>query len=183
MAILSMANALRKVLAAAVLVSGTWAAPASAETAPLEYQVKASYLYNFMRFVTWPKDAFGSDGKFYLCVVDADRFGTAFDAIAGTRVDSHPIVIRRLEDVERAQGTRCHLLFIPAELPQAALPSATPERGRLTVSEVPGFLENGGMINLIQRDGRIRFQINLQAAQGAGLVLSSRLLGLALQYP
>ena len=54
------------------------------------------------------------------------------------------------------------------------------ERGLLTVGESPGFIERGGIINLVEVDGHIRFQINQKAARQAGLIVSSRLLTLAL---
>jgi hypothetical protein len=44
---------------------------------------------------------------------------------------------------------------------------------------VPGFLSRGGMINLVEVQGRIRFEINQPAAQKAGLAVSSRLLDLS----
>src|SRR6185436_12163365 len=97
-------------LIAAVLVLST----AFAQPAELEDQVKASYLYNFVRFVSWPQDVFGGDGKFQLCVVGAERFGTALVPIAGERVEGREIVIRRLDPGIPASAIRCHLLFVAA---------------------------------------------------------------------
>lgn len=158
---------------------------ASAQTpAPppaLEYQVKASYLYNFVHFVSWPADVFGDDDKFNLCVVGADRFGNALDIFTGERVDNHEIIVRRLQQPAQAHDARCHLLFVAAD---AADPTAiASERGMLTVGEVAGFLEQGGIINLIEVRGRIRFQVNQQSAQQVGLIVSSRLLNLSTPPP
>ncbi len=55
------------------------------------------------------------------------------------------------------------------------------EPGLLTVGETPGFLEHGGIINLVEVQGRIRFEINQEAAKRAGLTVSSRLLRLAME--
>ena len=148
----------------------------AAQTAVLEYQVKASYLYNFMRFIAWPSDVFGDEGKFQLCVLGAERFGAALTQIAGERVEGREIVIRRLEQGAQARAAQCHMLFVAAGTDAQ---DVAPEHGMLTVGETPGFLTRGGMINLIEVQGRIRFEINQSAAQRAGLVVSSRLLDLA----
>lgn len=155
-------------------------AGARAQSVELEYQVKASYLYNFVRFVTWPHDVFGSDNRFNLCVVGAERFGRTLDSLAGEQVENRKIVILRLEQSSQARAARCHLLFIAAGLGAEGIDA---ERGMLTISESAGFLNRGGMINLIENRGRIRFEINQAAAQRAGLAVSSRLLDLATKRP
>lgn len=149
----------------------------------LEYQVKASYLYNFVQFVAWPNDVFGGDGKFNLCVVGAERFGGALDGLASERVEGREIVIHRLERDVSARAAHCHLLFVAAGATDAAIASALGERGVLTVGETPGFLGRGGVINLVEVQGRIRFEISQQAARQAGLVVSSRILSLAVNKP
>lgn len=159
----------------------------TASAAPLEYQVKASYLYNFVQFITWPSDASASpsasEGKFNLCVVGAERFGNALDALVGERIDGREIALRRLERPAQARAARCHLLFIAAGTPEVNSGEAVSERGLLTIGETPGFLQRGGIINLVEHNGRIRFEINQQAARTAGLVISSRILSLALNKP
>src|SRR5258706_2659641 len=124
----------RNILARGLLALALCAFAAGAQTPPLEYQVKASYLYNFARFITWPEDAFVGDGKFNLCAVGADRFGTALDALTGERVEGRAILVRRLERAAQARGARCHLLFIGAgtDGDPAAVAS---ERAVLTIGE------------------------------------------------
>jgi hypothetical protein len=149
---------------------------AQSQPATLEYQVKASYLYNFVQFVAWPPDVLGGDAKFNLCVVGADRFGKALDALAGERVEGHEIVVHRFERDAAARGAHCHLLFVASGTVDSG---ALGVRGVLTVGETPGFLGRGGVINLVEVQGRIRFEISQQAARQAGLVVSSRILSLA----
>jgi len=173
---------LKELAASAVLTLMAWAVVAHAQTPALEYQVKASYLYNFARFVTWPNDAFTADGKFNLCVIGAERFGAALDAFVGERVEGRAIVIRRLERPAQARASSCHMLFVGTGS-EAEPASVALERGVLTIGETTGFLERGGMINLIEVRGRIRFEINQPAAVRAGLVVSSRLLSLAAKEP
>ena len=157
------------------LVLALWVSSAHPQAPALEYQVKASYVYNFMQFVTWPSDVFDAERKFRFCVVGAERLGSALDALAGERLEGREIVIHRLEQGADAHAVRCHLLFVTdSEAPYPGI-----ARGMLTIGEAPGFLGRDGMINFVAIQGRIRFEINQSAAQKAGLVVSSRLLSLA----
>ena len=121
---------------------------------------------------------FERNGKFNLCLTGADRFGGALNALAGERTGGREIAIRRLTDVSASGSHRCHLLFVGGGALPAAIAS---ERGLLTIGEARGFVERGGVINLVETRGRIRFEINRQAAERAGLAVSSRLLDLAVR--
>lgn len=167
----------------AFLALTMWVFVPYAQSAPLEYQVKASYLYNFLQFITWPKDAFAGDGKFNLCVLGAERFGPTLDGFAGERVEGREIAVHRLERAAQVQALRCHLLFISAGVSDTVSADVGSERGLLIIGETPGFLAQGGTINLVEMRGRIRFEINQQTANKAGLVVSSRILSLAVNKP
>jgi len=56
---------------------------------------------------------------------------------------------------------------------------AVSKQGVLTVSDMPQFVNRGGMIQFVTDDKRVRFEVNLTAAQRAGLTLSSELLKVA----
>jgi hypothetical protein len=134
-----------------------------------------------MQFVVWPSDVFGSDGKFHLCVVGADNFGSALSALETEQIDGRQIALRRLEQAAQARDLRCHMLFIARNTPDAPATDIPQKRGLLVIGETSGFLNRGGMINLIEVDRRIRFEINQRAATDAGLQISSRLLHLAVR--
>jgi hypothetical protein len=165
-------------LIVAVYVLTTAVATRAEAPPPLEYQVKASYIYNFVQFIDWPKDVF-DDGKFYVCVSGTNRFGGALDVLAGERVDGREIAIRRLMSSVDARSQSCHVLFLGADDVQSVAPVVA-ERGLLTIGETHGFTERGGIINLVAVGGNIRFRINHQAARQSGLIVSSRLLNLAM---
>lgn len=167
--------------AAALVVAMSGTGMVQAQDAPIEYQVKASYLYNFIRFITWPPDVFRNGGSLNLCVTGAERFGSALDALAGESIEGRSIRVHRLGSVTEARHVRCQVLFVSAaEAP--ALPAAlTPERGVLTVGETRGFLDRGGVINLVEVQGRIRFEVNQKAAKRAEIAMSSRLLRLSME--
>jgi len=159
-----------------VAVSALWMAAAAHADPGAEYQVKASYLYNFTQFIEWPRDVLRPGSPFRACVVGARRFGDALAALARERVGGRPIEITPLEHAAQAYGRGCHMLYIDAGEGEGDVPAA---RGLLTVGESPGFLERGGLINLVRVDGQIRFAISKRAAERAGLIVSAQLLQLS----
>lgn len=154
---------------------------AQSQPPALEHQVKTSYLYNFMHFVVWPEDVFGEDGKFNLCVVAGNRYDSVLDALIAERVDGHEIAVHKLDDPTQTGGVRCHLLFLARDKFGLAPKTLAAEHGVLTIGDMPGFLERGGIINLVEVRGKIRFEVNQTAAQRAGLTISSKLLELSMR--
>ncbi|MGH9574212.1 MAG: YfiR family protein [Candidatus Acidiferrales bacterium] len=146
-----------------------------------EYQVKATYLYNFGRFVRWPKTfASGKDDSFGVCVLGQDHFGPALDStFAGETLAGKPVVIRRISKPQDAAG--CRILFISSseEVHLQAILSVIDDAGTLTVSDMRDFTQRGGMIQFVLESNRIRFEINLASAERSRLVLSSELLKVA----
>ena len=151
-----------------------------AEAAPtLEYQVKASYIYNLTQFIEWPQNTLGDE--FLICVYGAHRFGDALDTLEGNRVGDRPLRVRYLRDMRRADG--CQVLFITAsESPRTSyLLRAAPVRGLLTIGETHNFTDRGGIIGLVKIAGKVKFKINEAAAERAGLAISAQLLRLAVE--
>jgi len=150
-------------------------------SSPTEYEVKAAYLYNFGRFVEWPQDAAPAlANDFAICVLGRDPFGKALDTtITGEQIDGKSVVARRISRVEDAAG--CRELFIsPSEQGQLKGDLSTLEKlSVLTVSDMPEFVECGGMVQFVLSGARVRFEINLAAAHHAGLSLSAELLKVA----
>lgn len=159
----------------ALLIAGLLGAGAPAADVPLEYRVKAAYLFNFTKFVEWPEEALPPEGQITICVAGTDPFGGALiETVRGESVDGHALAARTVTDV-----AGCHVLFVPADVPAAPLLGETRTRPVLTVGESPGFLEQGGIVNFILHDGKVRFQISHDAATRAQLRISSRLLRLS----
>jgi hypothetical protein len=149
------------------------------QSKPQEYQVKAIYLYNFSKFVQWPSTAEAKD-TFAICVLGHDPFGAALDsAIAGEKIEQKTMVARRIVDLQEA--TKCQILFVAnSESPRVKqILSALGKNSVLTVSDAPEFSQNGGMIQFVIQENRVRFEVNLAAADKAGLTLSSQLLKVA----
>jgi hypothetical protein len=146
-----------------------------------EYQVKAGFLVNFARFVEWPPEVTKTpDSSLTFCIAGADPFHGELDRILqGKTIDGHPLGAMHLSRNENARA--CNILFISVAekkgIPQILTELTT--RPILTVGESDGFLQQGGMIGLLVEGGRVKFEVNLEAAAKAGLKISSRLLSLA----
>ena len=142
------------------------------------HHVKASYLFNLLRFIEWPADAGSENARLELCICGAYSL-EAFYALQGGRVGERAISVQRIKEKDLTTGRvpSCHILVIGGDVPVLSVPIA---RGMLTVGETDGFTASGGIINLILIGGRIRFQLNDEVAQACGLVVSPRLSSLRL---
>jgi len=168
------------VLAALSIALTPGAATAADES--LEYAVKAAFLYRFGSFVEWPAAAFiSSTSPFRLCIVGEDPFGSTLDkAVSGQQVGARPIEVRRLKTVGRDSG--CQILYIA--VPEAPRLGQIIETLRgssvLTVSDGRASGTAAGIIHFVIKDDRVRFDIDDEAAAQNGLVISSKLMSLAL---
>jgi YfiR/HmsC-like len=161
---------------AAVVASMTvlLTATAHAQNVSLEYQVKAAYLFNFTKFVEWPEAAVPQGVPLTICVASANPFGHALeDTIRGELIGARPLSTRVVSDV-----AGCHVLFVPDGVAAASLLRAARTHPVLTVGESDDFLRDGGIVNFVMQDGKVRFEINQDAATRAQLRISSRLLRL-----
>ena len=146
---------------------------------PTEYDVKAAYLFNFGKFVKWPA-ANDTHDNFPICVLGQDHFGQALDkTVAGEKINRLPVTVRRVMSADEATG--CRVVFVDGS-EERRLTTVLPilnRAGVLTVSDMAGFVDRGGMIQFQLVDDRVRFEVNLDAAEHAGLSLSSDLLKVA----
>jgi hypothetical protein len=156
---------------------------ASAPDQPLdEYQVKAAFIYNFAKFIQWPPSTFQSANEpFVICVMGHDPFGRSLeDTVAGRAIDGHPFAVRHIGAVKQAAG--CQIMFIDAaESGKHPLPVSGETRttGILTVGESDSSGASGVVINFRLDGKKVRFDIDIAAANREQLRISSRLLSLA----
>lgn len=146
-----------------------------------EYQVKAAFLYNFARFVEWPASAFEKpDDPVRICILGENPFGSALEqAISGKVVEGRRFIVRQVSNNEPVG--RCQVLFVNSSERKRfrSLAAGLKGRGILTVGESSGFASDGGIINFKLEAGRVRFEINPDAAEQERLRISSKLLSLA----
>ncbi|UFS69225.1 YfiR family protein [Geomonas sp. RF6] len=166
-------------LLCALLLMGLFVsrAPAEETSAASAPQVKAAFLYNFLKFTEFP-DAPAS-GTICLGVLGKDTFGDALDGVRGKTARGRKVVIARFRRVDEVK--ECDVLFI-SESEKGRLPHvlrALQGTHTLTVGDQEGFCEAGGMINLISSRNKVGFEVNVGAANRARVRISSQLLKLA----
>jgi len=150
------------------------------ETAALEYRIKAAFLLNFTKFISWPDDRLDDkDAPIIICVVGENHFGVALDAIRGKTVRGRPIEVRYLSNP--AALPSCHVAFMSHSLQGkgSEILRKLTHAPVLTVGETRDFARQGGMINFIMKNNKIRFEINPSVVKASSLKISSQLLKLA----
>jgi hypothetical protein len=165
-------------VAIAFMTPWLWSGPGAAQTS-LEYEVKAAFLYKFAGFVNWPApmNAMPALG---LCVVGEDPFGPLLDEVVrGQTIAGRPIEVRRFATAQ--PGIPCHVAYLsgsPAQSVQGAI-SALRGQPVLLVTDEGRSPAQKGIIHLLVRQNRLRFEIDDGLAAENHLTLSSKLLSLA----
>ena len=143
--------------------------------------VKAAFLPKFARYVEWPAAARpAARDPIRLCVVGSDAFGRLLDqSVAQESVSGRALEVRRMNDAEGAAG--CHLAFVRGATPDETvrLLAALAQQPILTITDADAG-QARGMVHFVIARGRVRFFVDEAAAAARGLVISSRLLRLAI---
>lgn len=169
------------VVPALVILLGTCLPAASLGQAADEYQVKAAFVYNFAKFVQWPPDAWQSPAEpIAICILGPDPFGHWLeDTVVGKSIEGRTLSTRHISAIKQAVG--CHILFVASAESKRA-PSLLAELktpGILTIGDSDGSGAEGVVINFKLDGGKVRFDINVDAAEREKLRISPRLLSLA----
>lgn len=153
-------------------------AQAQASAVPSEYELKAAFIYQIARFVEWPATP-GAPASLRLCVIGGNPFGAALESIRGKPVNESKVEISLLDMNEDTRA--CNILFIAAAAERNIERIIAISRGAgvLTIGDTYGFAQRGLMVNFLIENGKIQFEINLDASRRAGLRISSQLLKLA----
>ena len=147
-----------------------------------EYVLKAGYIYNFTKFIKWPKEANQEikNGVLNFCLVGEDPFGKILDRLAKKlKKKNRDLLVTTPVFIEEMR--QCHILFVSQS--EKSEVNSILQRVReypvLVIGDTPGFAEKGVGINFFLQKNKIRFEINQEALKRAGLVVSSELLNLA----
>ncbi len=148
-----------------------------------EYQIKAAFLYKFLLFAEWPEEATDETrGTIIIGIIGKDSFGNSFEPVEGEIINGRKLIIIRFKkDVSIETLKKCHILFISPSLKKDMdkILESLNELPILTVSEVKGFTQSGGMINFLIKGNRVGFEINKSAAESVGIKFRSKLLRIA----
>jgi YfiR/HmsC-like len=141
-----------------------------------EYRLKAAFVYNFMLFTEWPAV---TGGTLNLCILGKDPFGPEIDGLQGKPVAGRSVAVHRKAAGESLKD--CQAVFIAASVIDSLPRVLQGLKGQptLTLADSPGAMRHGVALNMAVAQGKVTFEANLQAARGAGLDLSSKLLRLA----
>ena len=140
--------------------------------------VKAAYLFRFAQYVEWPPLA--ADAPFTIAVSGAEDVAVHLERLLpGMSVDGHRVVVRRVTRAQELDGV--HILYIgtSAFARTRALRTRAAELPILMVTDNELGLDGGGIINFIEIDRNLRFEISLIAADRSGLKINSQLLSVA----
>lgn len=169
-------------LCAVVVVLGTL--PGRSDTPPSPYDealVKAEMVERFCRFIDWPRFAFDrDDDPFVVGLLDDDEVGRRIREIAAARrLQERRVEVRRLN--RPADVSSCHVVWVGKADATRVAEVLVFTRGRpvLTVGSAPGLAEAGVLINIVPRQDRLVFEVNLAEVASSGLEFSSKLLRLA----
>ena len=164
-------NALRITLL--LLAMLPMAGKAQAEEPPLEYEVKAAFIYNFAKFVEWPAES----SEITLCILGKNPFGTATNMLNGKSFDNKGFQVMPVSSLV----PQCNIVFISASEQEnlGRILGSIRTQSILTVGDTPEFARKGVMINFyLDENGRVRFEINMEPVNHAGLKISSKLIQL-----
>lgn len=144
-----------------------------------EYEVKAGYLYNFTKYITWPETSFSSDEEpFIIGIYGKDPFGLIlYQVLRGQKLYGRNWKIKYYFEVKEID--KCHLLFVAraSKTELIAIAEKIKNKPILTVGdEIEDFCETGGIINFTGKYDKKRFQINNNQALKVKLTISSKLL-------
>ncbi len=158
-----------------------WSGAAGGTKSAPEYLIKAGYLYKYFLFFEWPASFFPTGSRndnLVIGIIGDNPFGHYFDPIQGKQLKN---LNKKIEIIhfggfqKEFNPDACHILFISKSESKHLQNILEKTRGKpvLTVADQEGFLEKGGMINLLSVNDLIRWEINLEAIEEAGLTVSA----------
>jgi YfiR/HmsC-like len=146
-----------------------------------EDAVKAAYLYRFVGYVAWPVDVSGSK-PFTIAVLDAPGVARELRIL----LPGHPLnggfaQVREINRIQDAGAARVLYIGAGHAAILSALNSQVASQSILCVTDEAGGLQSGSVLNFLNVDHRVRFEISLTAAERVHLKISSELLPIAIR--
>lgn len=146
-----------------------------------EYQIKAAFVLNFAKFLEWPAEHFTDDSQpIAIGVIGDTPLATELEKIVRDRkVRGRTVTVTSAKSGEEV--SQVHMLFVGAG--QSATFAHVREQAQngsvLTIGESPEFAAAGGIITFTIEGDKVRFAINMIAAEQAHLKISAQLQQLA----
>lgn len=148
-----------------------------------EYEIKAAYIYNFAKFVEWPKESFADEqSPINICIFGHDPFGDAFQSIKEKTAQGRKVVITRTNSLQNLR--KCNILFVNpnSEEQIPAIVELAIALSILTVSDFEKYAKYGVAINFYLQNNKVKFSINPDSAKRSKLSINSMLLDIAKKF-
>ncbi len=143
-----------------------------------EYQIKAAFIYNFAKFVEWPQTVFENESdSIIICIApNNEPDSDVFFSLNNKTVGGKKIKVRICDDIKDIGD--CQILFLDSTDPRfiQEVLRTVKDRSVLTVGHIRGFTQEGPVINFFIKEGKLRFEVNLDAAKRSGIKLGSQIL-------
>ncbi len=141
-----------------------------------EDKIQAAFIYKFIQFIEWPSNIESSSNKFIIGTFGRTNMQELLQTFAGEKINERILEIRPIDNLNDIK--QCHILYIsPLETNNLdKILESLKDSSVLTISRMKDFANKGGMINFFINEERVRFEINPDSAQKAGLKISSKLL-------
>jgi len=146
---------------------------------PTEYQVKATFLYNFLKFVDWPDDKNMRTGVINICVIGEDPFGKAIDFMKDETIENRRLAIKRLKTLQHIETCKVVFISMSEQENLNQILKTIKDLNVLTIGDTEGFARKGVIINYYIEENKVRFEINVNALKRSGLRINSKVMKLA----
>jgi hypothetical protein len=178
------ARRVRVIAACAALLCTAGAGPTQAQGAPGDAAAKARFTVMLTRFVQWPSGALPAEGApLRLCVIhNSPSVAAAFARHGGESAGGRVVTIVPNPGPVSAAAP-CHVVFVDASAGRQSADAVVRAASApaLLVGALDGFALQGGMVELVNVNDALRFDVNVAALRNAHLGLSSQVLKLARQ--
>ena len=144
-----------------------------------EYQLRAAFVYNFAKFVEWPRESFeAADSPIQVCIAGEASVAEAFQHVLGSKtVDKRELIVLRL--TKPGVPGNCQILYHAGDSKNFPLAAFLVTGDVLSVGESEEFAARGGMIRLLREADRLRFVIYRENVERSHLKVSSKLMALS----
>ena len=145
-----------------------------------EYELKGVCIIKFIDYIKWPDKSFGNNNnEFILGILGHNYFDNFFEHFRGKQFKDNNFKIIYFDSVDEIGQPQ--ILFISSSFKNNLenIFKELENKKILTIGDVPDFAEKGGIINLINKEGYISFEININALNRSEIKISSDLLGIS----
>ena len=145
-----------------------------------ESQARAVFVFNIIRYVTWPKEVYNSENTLDVGILSKSTGDTSWNILKGKTVQGRQLVIRKSSDIDDLRS--CQIIYIDttARKDLVRILNAVKLEPIMTISDIDNFhTHEGGMITLNVVNNKLNFKVNLATARKSSLDISSHLLKLA----